>query len=356
MFVKIMKKIVYLVGVCLLLASCGSEQHKTEFAVTVKADTVGTTAQKIVVSYPGKIKATEDINIAFKVSGTLLRNPKKQGDFVRKGEVICEMDPRDYALQFQATEAEYNQTKAECERVMALYEKKSVTLSQYEKAKYGLQQITAKYENHRNQLADTKLCAPFDGYIQKYLFDPNETVSAGLPVVSMIAAGTPELEINISATDFMRRDRIVSCVCHSELIPGVNFETRILGINQKSNLNQLYGMRLALKDNDGIAPSPGTTVMVDINFKSDERDIPVIPLSCMFESDGKACVWVIRDDNTLEKRVIVPQEVKLDGSVAVKQGLATGERVVSAGINSVYENQKVKVLDAKTKSNIGGLL
>ncbi|MCR5454961.1 MAG: efflux RND transporter periplasmic adaptor subunit [Bacteroidales bacterium] len=351
-----MKKIVLLAGVCLMLAACGSELHKTEFAVTVKADTVGSTAQKIIVSYPGKIKASEDVNIAFRVSGTILKTPKKQGDFVRKGEVICEMDSRDYALQYKATEAEYNQTKAECERVMALYEKKSVTLSQYEKAKYGLQQITAKYENHKNQLADTKLRAPFDGYIQKYLYDPNETVGAGMPVVSMIASGTPEVEINISATDFMRRDRIETCVCHSELIPGVDFQTKILGINQKSNLNQLYGMRLALKDNGGVTPAPGATVMVDIQFKSDERDIPVIPLSCMFESDGSTCVWIIRDDNTLEKRVIVPQDVKLDGSVAVKQGLRTGERVVSAGINSVYENQKVKVLDSKTKSNIGGLL
>jgi len=351
-----MRKFVLTAAVCLLLVACGSEQQKTEFAVTVKADTVGTTAQKIIVSYPGKIKATEDVNIAFRVSGTILRNLKKQGDFVRKGEVICEMDSRDYALQFQATEAEYKQTKAECERVMALYEKKSVTLSQYEKAKYGLQQITAKYDNHKNQLADTKLRAPFDGYIQKYLYDQNETVGAGMPVVSMFASGTPEVEINISAADFMRRDKIEKCVCHSELIPGVDFQTSILGINQKSNLNQLYGMRLALKNNGGVTPAPGTTVMVDIQFKSDEKDIPVIPLSCVFESDGNTCVWVIRDDNTLEKRVIEPQDVKLDGSVAVKQGLSTGERVVSAGIHSVFENQQVKILPAKSKSNIGGLL
>ena len=354
--IKRFRAIVLMAVLAVAMAACSTEQKKTEFTVTVKADTVGSTAQKIVVSYPGKIKASEDVNIAFRVSGTILRTPKKQGDFVRKGDVIAEMDSRDYALQFKATEAEYNQTKAECERVMALYEKQSVTLSQYEKAKYGLQQITAKYENHKNQLADTKLRAPFDGYIQKYLYDQDETVAAGMPVVSMFASGTPELEINISATDFMRRDKIVSCICRSELIPGVDFPTTILGINQKSNLNQLYGMRLALKNNGGVTPAPGTTVMVDINFKSDEKDIPVIPLSCMFESEGNTCVWVIRDDNTLEKRVIVPQDVKLDGSVAVKQGLSTGERVVSAGINSVFENQKVKVLPAKSKSNIGGLL
>lgn len=354
--IKRFRAIVLMAVLAVAITACSTEQKKTEFTVTVKADTVGSTAQKIVVSYPGKIKASEDVNIAFRVSGTILRTPKKQGDFVRKGDVIAEMDSRDYALQFQATEAEYNQTKAECERVMSLYEKQSVSLSQYEKAKYGLQQITAKYNNHKNQLADTKLRAPFDGYIQKYLYDQNETVGAGMPVVSMIAAGTPEVEINISAADFMRRDRIVACVCHSELIPGVDFQTNILGINQKSNLNQLYGMRLSLKSNGGVTPAPGTTVMVDINFKSDEKDIPVIPLSCMFEDDGKTCVWVIRPDNTLEKRVIVPQEVKLDGSVAVKQGLSSGERVVSAGINSVFENQKVKILPAKSKSNVGGLL
>ena len=353
---KCLFKIAILSGIGVALVGCGGSTEKIDFTPTVKVDTVGSMAKKVRVSYPGKIKASEDVNIAFRISGTILRTPKKQGDFVKKGEVIMEMDSRDYALQAKATEAEYNQIKAECERVMALYEKNSVSLSQYEKAKYGLQQITAKYENHKNQLADTKLKAPFDGYIQKYLYEQNETVGAGMPVVSMIAAGAPEVEINISASDYMRRNSIESCICRTELIPGVDFQASVIGVNQKANLNQLYGMRLLLKGNGGVTPAPGTTVMVELNFKSDTAASPIVPLTSLFEYNGSTCVWVLRSDNTLERRVVVPDEIKLDGTVVVSEGIKNGEVVVSAGVNSVSENQKVKALPAKSKTNIGGLL
>lgn len=104
--------------------------------------------------------------MAFKLNGTLMQVHVGEGDRVRKGQLIAELDPRDYRLQLEATEAEYLNIKSEAERVMALYADSVGTADAYDKARFGLQQITAKYENARNQLADTKIYAPFDGYVQ----------------------------------------------------------------------------------------------------------------------------------------------------------------------------------------------
>lgn len=59
-------------------------------------------------------------------------------------ELLAQIDPRDYELQLQAAEAEWQGIKAEAERVMALYADSVATASDYDKARYGLQQITAK--------------------------------------------------------------------------------------------------------------------------------------------------------------------------------------------------------------------
>lgn len=63
--------------------------------------------------------------------------------------MLAELDPTDYQVQLDATEAEYRQIKAEAERVIALYQENGTTPNTYDKAVYGLKQITSKYSTTR---------------------------------------------------------------------------------------------------------------------------------------------------------------------------------------------------------------
>ena len=140
----------------LFLVGCGQRQH-TEQVTLVRIDTVKTANTCDILEFPARVQAAGEVHLAFKIPGTLQRIYVDDGAFVRQGELVAEMDPRDYELQLQAVEAEYLSIKAEAERVMALYDQNVATADAYDKARYGLQQITAKYENARNQLADTCL-------------------------------------------------------------------------------------------------------------------------------------------------------------------------------------------------------
>ena len=262
------------IGLALIavLSACHHQAANTTSAPVVKTDSVRVYQQNVTATFPGKVKAAEDLDIAFKVSGTLLRMPARQGTYVRKGTLIAEMDDRDYRTQLSATEAEYNQIRNEATRVMELYEKQSASKSDYEKALYGLQQISAKYEAHRNALADTRLYAPFDGYIEQVYFDAHETVSAGMPVISMINAGLPEVEINIPSADYMRRAEFASFDCRIELFPDRTYPLELVGLKQKANLNQLYTMvlRMLPVPYDAV-PTPGMSAMVTITYRSGEN-------------------------------------------------------------------------------------
>jgi RND family efflux transporter MFP subunit len=297
------------------------------------------------------------VNLAFRISGTIAKVYAKEGLFVRKGQTLAELDSRDYAIQLQATEAEYRQVKAEAERIIALYEKNGVTPNDYDKAVYGLRQITAKYEAHRNALADVKLCAPFDGYVQKRFFEAGETVGAGTPVVSMIGTGAPEVEINIPASDFIRRDRFDSFVCTADIYPGRTFPLELTGVAQKANLNQLYAVRLRIRDAEQPLPSPGMSVMASIVFKPENTAAVGIPLSAVFETDGASTVWVY-DGNTrtVASRRVTLSSVPADGTAVVSEGLQAGEVVVTAGVHSLREGETVRLLPAASPTNAGGLL
>lgn len=341
------------------LPGCSVQKTDKNTVPVVKVDTVRMYGEVLTESFPGKVKAAADVNLAFRVSGTLLRVPAEAGMYVKKGQLLAEIDPRDYEIQLSATEAEYRQVKGEADRIIALYQKNSVAPNDYEKALYGLQQITAKYEAHKNALADTRLYAPFDGYIQKRLFDASETVSAGMPVVSIIDTGAPEVEVNIPSANYIRRERFESFFCTVDIFGNERFPLEMLGITQKANLNQLYTMRLRLKGSTpgGSRPTPGMATTVTIRYRSEPSALTLIPLSAVFGEGSESSVWIYREKTgDIVRRKIKPMEIRADGNVIVSEGLMAGEKIVSAGVHTLSEGKRVDVLPRVSVTNIGGLL
>ena len=302
-----MKGVVFsLLGLILLMCACGSSKTKQERGkATVQADTVKSYQGELSIIYPGKIKAASEVKLSFRVAGPIRAVLPEVGAFVKKGELIAEIDPRDYEIQLSATEAEYNQVKEEAGRVIELYNRGSVPVNDYDKAVAGVKQITAKYDAHKNALADTRLTAPFDGYIQKKYYDSHETVAAGYPVVSMINSNYFDVDIDIPSSDFVA----------------------------------------------------GMSVNVTIEYNPNEEALTVVPLSAMFEENGESAVWVYNPKaQNVTRRVIQLKKLLKTGELIVSEGLAAGEIVVSAGVHSLKEGMSVELLKPVSKTNVGGLL
>ncbi|WP_025069404.1 efflux RND transporter periplasmic adaptor subunit [Bacteroides propionicifaciens] len=355
------KFIIPVVMLVSLFWSCSSGK-KTEIsrALTAKIDSVEPCTQQLSVSYPGKIKASSDVNLSFRVSGPLKHVYVNVGSKVRKGQLLAEIDPRDYETQLSATQAEYDKVKGEAERIMALYEKRSVSKNDYDKAKFGLEQITAKLKAHKDALSDTKLYAPYDGFIQKKLFDRDETVAAGMPIVSMINNKMPDIEINIPSTEFYQRDLFDTFTCSVDIFPNQTYNLVLKGITHKANLNQLYTMRFTFDEsNYANLPTAGMTATVNINKKTSDSNLTIIPLSAVFNlpESQEPMVWIYdRDTQTVSPRVIELSGIQRDGKTIVSKGLTVGEQVVVAGVHSLKKGDRVVPLQPNSKTNVGGLL
>ncbi len=210
-----------IIMVCMSLcfvSACSADKKEMERNKIVKLATVESASGKFDIQYPGKVKASEDISLSFRVSGVIKNIYVKQGDYVRKGELIAQLDPTDYQIQLDATTAEYNQIKAEAQRVIALYKDGATTPNNYDKAVYGLEQITAKYNHHKDQLAYTKLYAPFEGKVQNIVFREYETVGAGMPVIKILNSADLEVEINIPAAEYVKKENYKGYLIYKYII------------------------------------------------------------------------------------------------------------------------------------------
>jgi len=340
-----------------VICSCGGNKESNDESKYVNVIEAVNADQLGSHSFTGKTKAAEEANVAFRVSGQILKMNVKEGDRISKGQVIAEMDNRDYKVQFTATQAEYSQIKGDAERIIALYKEGNTTAQNYDKARYGLEQISQKLENHKNQLEDTKLKSPITGYVKEILHESGETVGAGMPVVSVAGGAGLEVEINMSANDYARRDKFTSFYCQFDVLGDQQFPLEVIRTSSEANVSQLYTVRLRIKgDYDSKKITPGMSTMVYVSLQDEDRGVVNVPTSALLNKNGKTQIFIY----DAEAGKAIAKEIKVtglnrDGSSNIT-GIKRGTKVVATGVHTIVDGQKVKPIKAVSKSNVGGLL
>lgn len=346
----------YLFCILLTLCSCvGGEGDGEDRGVPVFIGEAADYAGDITRIYPGRVRPSEEINMSFKIPGTIRKIMVEEGQPVRKGQLIAEIDSRDYLLQLEAVEAEYKRVASEAKRVMALYADSATTADNYDKARYGLSQIEAKYANAKNTVADTRLYSPVDGKVVSRHMDTPAVVGAGMPIVSIISSRMPEIEINIPASDYMRLSDIRSLSATFDYA-GDEFPVRIIEVLPVANVNQLYTIRLALPPHVSPMPVPGMNTTVRASFNPEHEAEVCVPVKSIFSKDNRNFVWIVRPDSSIVGREVRIDRLTPDGQAILSSGLSVGESFVEAGVNKLREGMKVTRQPKPSISNVGGLL
>lgn len=341
-----------------LLPGCGGKAADggQESAYVVRVDTARGEVAGQVLQFPGRVVPVTEVNVSFKVAGRLKKVYVKEGDAVRAGQLLAELDPIDYETQLQATEAEYEQVKADAERIMGLYGEGGTTASNNDKARYGLKQMEAKLRHHRTQLADTRVFAPFGGVVQSRHFEGGEMVAAGMPVVTMQSAGGLEVEVSLPAVSYLHRADFSDYSCTLDVAPGEVYGLNFVSVTPKANANQLYTMRLRFAD-AGRDIAPGMSAWVSISMAAPGSGLVRVPATAVFERDGKSCVYIYdKASQTVRAAAVSISSVHTDGSVLVADSVEDGALVVTSGVHHIRDGARVKLLPPMSPTNVGGLL
>ena len=108
-----------------LLCACSNGNDTAQPVRSVYVTQPVKISNERVKSYPGIVKAAEEINLGFKTAGQIEKILVKEGDFVHKGQLLAELDSADYRLAVEALQIQYDQLRDEVERTAQLFSRKS---------------------------------------------------------------------------------------------------------------------------------------------------------------------------------------------------------------------------------------
>lgn len=343
----------------LLLAGCGDKNKSVDIqpVKTCRAATSSSVGQLV---FPGKVVSDNNVYAAFKVAGRIAALNVKEGDIVRAGQLIGSLDTSDYRVALDAVEAEYNSIKSEADRVIALYEENATTQIAYDKAVYGLKQITAKLQHTRDQLADTRLTAPNGGVVKTVFRRAGEVVGAGMPVVEIVDNGNPLVEINLPASAFAQREDFTGYSCKFDIYPDRSFKLRPFSEQSVANSNQLYAVKLAFDDADRPFPAVGMAATVSI-LTDDSGDGSMesicIPAAALVGEGADSYIYVVKPDSTLQKVSVKVLRLTASGDAEIIAGTSVNDaEIVAAGAARLRDGMKVRPIPPTSGTNVGNML
>ena len=348
---KATKSIVLTLAAAGLLTACGGSDKKTE---EVKVRSVMTVTplsrqESAVKNFSGVVKENSTVSLSFRTPGQIARVLVKEGSRVRRGQLVATLDTKDYQLQVDAAQTQYNQLKNEVERLSKLHEANSIAGNDFEKATSGLEQVHIKLQNAKNQLSYTQLTAPVDGTIQKVNFEPSEMVSAGLPVMDLIDTRSMEVEVNIPAEVYRQLANTTEAYC---MAAGQRYRLHKKSVLAKADANQLFTVKYAI---DGqLSAGVNVDVYIEIGGSQTVSGLS-IPAHAIFEDGGKTYVWVVEQGDVVKRHAITTSRVDSEGMAVVESGISASDRVVKAGVKALHDGDKVKIV-TQQNSNVGDLL
>jgi RND family efflux transporter MFP subunit len=309
----------------------------------------------VVAEGAGRIQSRYVSPVGFEVDGRLVSRDVDIGAAVTKGQKLAELDAVDYQNKVTAAEGQLDTAKAALAQATAQENRYRILLGEgwttraiYEEALKSLQTAQAQVSANeallriaQNQLSYTQLVAPDDGVVTATGADPGQVVAKGQMIVE-IARNDEREAVFAVASEQIAHAKVgmpVKVWLQGRTEIAVTGSIREISPEADSTTGT-YQVKVTLPSSPPPEMRLGAVVVGRAEI-SDQEKVVSLPPSALLQSGDGPQVWVVGDDGKVHRRDV--QLLKFDAdSVVISRGLAAGEKVVTAGINSLAEGESVK--------------
>ena len=342
------------------LAGCSRPAPPAEPVRSVKLVTVGAGPLNSQLEYSGEVRARVESRLGFRVAGKIVQRQAELGQRVQAGQVLAQLDPRDYQLAAEASRAQVHAARtqrdlaaADFKRYAALKDQNFISGAELERreasvqsAQASLDQAQAQLASQGNQAAYTRLVVDVSGVVTGIDAEPGQVVAAGTPVVR-IAQDGPRDVVFVVPEDKVGQLRPGQDVAVRSWSGGPSLAGRVREVAASADpVTRTFQVKVAVDGSE--APPLGATVYVAPKAMGMTGvQVLKLPTTALRQDGQQTAVWVYdAASGTVRSQAV--EVATADGNEAViAAGLQPGMQVVAAGVHVLSPGQKVLVYQPK---------
>lgn len=319
-------------------------KNKVAEAVRVKITPIIEEKISIPVHSTGILSTREEIRLSFKTGGIVAGIPVKEGERVKKGEIIAILNLSEIDAQVNLAGIGYDKATRDYTRATNLFADSVATLEQKQNAATALNAAKSNLDIARFNKLHSKITAPANGVILKQFVKTNELVAPGYPVFLFGTTGKSwKITAGLSDRDVVKINIGDSANVTMDAYPGTKFTAIVDQVGKMSNpMTGTYEIELRLSETDYRLAS-GFVTSVEI-FPAKKESYTTVLVGAIVEADGhEAYVYVYTDNMAAEKLKI--EIVTIIGSKAAVTGIPEGKKqIIFEGAAYLKNGMKVEIV------------
>jgi RND family efflux transporter MFP subunit len=353
----------YVVTAAFLSAGCNPPPPPKPKAAEVVVTSPITDTVTDYQDFTGRLDSTKTVDVRARVSGYVNDAPFKEGDLVKEGDLLFQIDPRTYQADFNQTVANVNQAIADKElqekntvRAKKLMGTGAITQEEVDQIQGALEKANANVgaaiaarDRAKLYVDYTKVTSPLSGRISRRLVDPGNLVTADNTILTTIVAEDPMWAY------FDVDERTYLDLVEAGRLTGAKYPVSMRLANENDYLHEGYVDFVDNRLNGntgtirlrGVFPNPkhifksGLFVRVRLPIGKPYQAI-LVPDEAILSDQGRKYVYLVNTEDKVEYRTVEPGQA-VRGLRVIKTGLTTGDRVIISGMQRVKPKSEVVV-------------
>jgi membrane fusion protein, multidrug efflux system len=290
----------------------------------------------------GTAGASESVTIRPRVTGRIQAIRFREGDPVRAGEVMVELDANEQRAALAEAEANLVESRNQLGRARSLFEQRVISQSQLDELATRVLADEARLAAAEARLADYVILAPFSGRVGLRRVSVGSLVGPNDVITTLDDTSVMKLDFNVPETFLADIEIGLTISAESIAFPDQPFIGTVESIDSRIDpITRSVTVRAAVPNPDGLL-RPG--MFFNVQLSQEARQAAIIPEAALVPVQNRQFVFVIRD-GVAERREIITGRRRV-GSVEVVQGLNAGEEVVVEGTQKVRPGSPVRALAA----------
>ncbi|MBR5199748.1 MAG: efflux RND transporter periplasmic adaptor subunit [Bacteroidales bacterium] len=332
----------FIAAAVVLAAGCGNTAKKAETQVvaqevvpTVAVETVSAREVPQTATYTSTVQAYVKNNIAPQMSGRISKINVEIGDFVKKGQVLAEIDKS----QLIQAQLQLQNQEVELSRLKTLYQSGAVSKSDFDAVELAYKVAQTQVANLEE---NTILRSPIDGVVTARNYDAGDMYAMTSPIYVVEQIIPVKLLVAISESDYTKVKKGDSIEITADAIPGKTFYGKVEKIYPTVDPATRTFVVEVVVANAYKTLRPGMFARVTVNFGTNKNvvipDVAVVKQ----QGSGERFVYVLNEDGTVTYQKVVLGR-RMGAEYEVLEGLTDGATIVTGGQIRLKDGVKVTV-------------